>query len=78
MLIFSRRVGEAVLFGDEIHMTVIAVDERHGHATIGITAPQAVEVHQQEATQDRKQGVAITYKRRFRPLVPGKVKADNH
>lgn len=73
MLVLSRRSGEAVIIGDEIHMKVVAVDEASGYATIGIDAPLAVEVHREEVynrINDRKPGVVVTHKRRFRALVP--------
>lgn len=74
MLVLTRRSGETLRIGDEIKITVLAVDEEHGPIKIGIDAPQAVEVHRSEV-YDRinqpKQGVTITHKRRFRDYLPG-------
>ncbi len=46
MLILSRRVGESVMIGDDVVVTVLEV--RGDSIRIGITAPRDVQVHREE------------------------------
>ena len=46
MLILTRRVGESVMIGDEVVITVLAIT---GNQTrVGINAPKNVAVHREE------------------------------
>jgi len=46
MLILTRKVGEALMVGEDVTVTVMAV---HGNQVrIGIKAPRDVEVHREE------------------------------
>lgn len=46
MLVLSRRIGEVVMIGDEIAITLI--DIRRGLVRLGIEAPKSVRVHRKE------------------------------
>lgn len=46
VLVLSRRVGERILIGDEIAVTV--VDVRHDTVRLGITAPRSVRIDRAE------------------------------
>ena len=46
MLILTRRVGETLMIGDEVTVSVLGV--RRGQVRIGINAPREVPVHREE------------------------------
>ncbi len=46
MLILTRRVGESVVIGDDVVVTVVEV--RGDSVRIGIDAPRSVDVHREE------------------------------
>ncbi len=46
MLILTRRVGESLVIGDDINITVLAI--RGNQVRIGINAPKDVSVHREE------------------------------
>ena len=46
MLILTRRVGETVMIGDEIAVSVL--DVRGNQVRLGIAAPKEVTVHREE------------------------------
>jgi carbon storage regulator len=43
MLVLTRRIGELVLIGDEIQLTVI--DVKKDRVRIGITAPKSIPIN---------------------------------
>ncbi len=46
MLILTRRVGETLIIGDDVHITVLGV--KGNQVRIGINAPKSVSVHREE------------------------------
>ena len=46
MLILTRRVGQTVMIGDEVTITVLGV--KGNQARVGINAPKSVAVHREE------------------------------
>ena len=46
MLILSRRVGETLMIGDEVTVTVLGV--KGNQVRIGVNAPKDVSVHREE------------------------------
>jgi carbon storage regulator len=52
VLILTRRVGESIVVGDDITITVFEV--RGDAVRIGIDAPRSVQVHRQEVYEELK------------------------
>lgn len=49
MLILTRRVGESLMIGDEIVVTILGV--KGNQIRVGISAPKDVSVHREEIYQ---------------------------
>ena len=64
MLILTRRVGETLMIGDSVTVTVLGV--KGNQVRVGITAPKDVAVHREEI-----------YQRIKRELTPGGEGADD-
>lgn len=46
MLVLTRKIGERIVIGDNIVLTVIAIDG--GRIRLGIEAPKEIPVHRKE------------------------------
>ena len=53
MLILTRRVGETLVIGDDVNVTVLGV--KGNQIRIGVDAPREVTVHREEIYQRIKQ-----------------------
>ena len=54
MLILTRRVGEALMIGDDITITVLGT--KGNQVRLGVSAPKDVSVHREEIYQRIKTG----------------------
>ena len=64
MLILSRRVGETLMVGDEVTVTVLGV--KGNQVRIGVSAPKDVAVHREEIYERIKAEEQTTRNRRIR------------
>ena len=58
MLILTRRVGESLMIGDDVSVTVLGI--RGNQVRIGVNAPKDISVHREEIyerIQQEKSGV---------------------
>ena len=46
MLILTRKIGESLIIGDDVEITVLSV--RGNQAKLGVNAPKEIAVHRQE------------------------------
>jgi carbon storage regulator len=68
MLILTRRVGETVMIGDDVTITVLGV--KGNQVRVGINAPKSVAVHREEIYE--------RIKREQQAEVPEKAKAADY
>jgi carbon storage regulator len=57
MLILTRRVGETVMIGDDVTITVLGV--KGNQVRVGINAPKSVAVHREEIYERIKREQAV-------------------
>lgn len=58
MLILTRRIGESIIIGDNITLTVLGIN-KHKQIKLGIDAPKETSVHREEIflkIQGQKEG----------------------
>lgn len=55
MLILTRRAGQSIMIGDDIRVTVLAVNTYQ--VRLGVTAPKDVAVHRDEIYEKIRNGV---------------------
>ncbi len=53
MLILTRRVGETLMIGDDVTVTVLGV--KGNQVRVGVSAPREVSVHREEIYERIKQ-----------------------
>ncbi|HCC80421.1 MAG: putative regulator [Prokaryotic dsDNA virus sp.] len=46
MLILGRNVGESIMIGDDVKVTVTRLD--NGNVKLGVTSPKDISVHREE------------------------------
>lgn len=46
MLILTRRIGESLMIGDDVKVTVLNI--QGGQVRIGVDAPKQIEIHREE------------------------------
>lgn len=56
MLILTRRIGETLMVGDEVTVTVLGV--KGNQIRLGVNAPKDVEVHRSEIYERIQAGLA--------------------
>ena len=54
MLIVTRRMGESVMIGDAITVTVLSI--KGAQVRIGVAAPTSISVHREEVYERLKNG----------------------
>ena len=65
MLILTRRMGESVMIGDQVTVTVLGV--KGGQVRLGFTAPPNVAVHREEVYERIRAETAANIAKRGLP-----------
>jgi carbon storage regulator len=75
MLILTRRVGETIIIGDDVVVTVLGI--KGNQVRIGINAPKDVSVHREEIYQRIQQEKNTTPKQEEAAPAPIKKKRES-
>ena len=57
MLVLTRRLGEEIVIGDMVRVTIVAIENQR--VKVGITAPSQVTVHREEVHQRLQDSVTV-------------------
>ena len=58
MLILTRRVGEKLMIGDDLSISILRVNGNQ--VSLGVTAPEDVSIHREEVYEQISEGQART------------------
>lgn len=65
MLVLSRRLGEVLVIGDDIRITVLGISSNQ--VRIGISAPEHIPVHREEIALRVKAGTIQNQRKAINP-----------
>jgi len=57
MLVLSRKLGESIMIGDDVRITILHVGG--GRVRLGVQAPAHVTVHREEVRAKMEQGASV-------------------
>ncbi len=57
MLILTRKVGESLIIGDDVVVTVLGI--KGNQVRVGVKAPKEVNVHREEVYERRLEGAPV-------------------
>ena len=68
MLILARRVGETLMIGDDVTITILSV--RGGQIRVGVNAPKNTAVHREEVYEKMRKDAAAGASQASAPGAP--------
>ncbi len=57
MLILTRKVGESLIIGDDVVVTVLGI--KGNQVRVGVKAPKEVDVHREEVYERNREGESV-------------------